>query len=259
MAVPNRVSTTYAGEGGASRSPSASKGNYTYNPKTGTWVPTAPTAGQAPSATTDEMEKVPPEVSGDDSSQVDNKTEADREYIEIELKTLVGDLTVVPSQKNIRIQVNKTVEVEGVGKYLSGKYFVSAIKRTISKDGGYSQTLSVLKNGFGDSLKKASGSSSSPSYSYSPSSTPSAVESTPPSAGSVDRNDTVEKSATPVKTGDTIKIVGDAVYSNASSGVKVPEWVKEKTLTVQQVSEDGTRVLLMPINSWVYTRYIQKA
>ena len=59
--------------------------------------------------------------------------------------------------------------------------------------------------------------------------------------------------------GDSIKIVGDgAVYSNASAGVKVPNWVKQKTLTVQQVSSDGTRVLLQPINSWTYVKYVQK-
>ena len=55
-----------------------------------------------------------------------------------------------------------------------------------------------------------------------------------------------------------MKIVGDAVYSNAHDGVKVPEWVKKKTLTVDGISKDGTRVRLMPIWSWTYIKYVQK-
>ena len=69
----------------------------------------------------------------------------------------------------------------------------------------------------------------------------------------------VSVNASACSVGDSVRIVGEeAVYSNAHNGVKVPGWVKKKTLTVKQISDDGTRARLMPINSWTYMKYIQK-
>lgn len=210
---------------------------YVYDPKTGEWVPSSPTTGTPPTSSSQDPENVPSSVTGGDSSQVDSKEEADKEYIETEFNTLVGELVVSPSKKTIRIGVNDTVEVLGVGSYLSGKYFVSAVKRTLNQDSGYSQTLTVIKNGFGDSLKRAGGSTET----------------------NESRVMKVEKSAPALKVGDRVKIVGNAIYSNAHAGVSVPDWVKAQTLTIQQISSDGSRVLLMPVNSWTYARYVQKA
>lgn len=227
------VVTTYdaGGGGGASRNTS---GGYVYDPTTGTWVPPSPSIGSPPTSSSQSPEDVPSSSTGNDSSsKVDSKTEADKEYIETEFNTLIGELVVSPSKKNIRVKVNDTVEVLGVGNHLSGKYFVSAVKRTLSKDGGYSQTLTVIKNGFGDSLKKAS--------------------TTQPASTS--RGTIVEKSAPKFKVGDSVVIVGDAIYTNGKS---IPAWVKQKSLTIQQISADGATVLLMPISSWTYVRYVQK-
>ena len=205
--------------------------SYVYDTKTGKWIPKSSTVGDSSSQ---DPENVPSSSTGNDSnSQVDSKEESDKEYIEVEFNTLVGDLAVNPSMKTIRLKVSDTVEILGVGSNLSGNYFVSSIKRTISKDSGYSQTLNVLKNGFGDSLKK-------------PIETKETEES---------RVETVEKSAPQFKVGDTVRIVGDAIYD---TGQKVPAWVKEETLTVRQISSDNARVLLMPILSWTYVRYVQK-
>lgn len=212
------------------------KTEYVFNERTGVWekksliVPTTPDSPK--------VQTTPSNTSTGNSSpsKVDSKAEADKKYIETEFNTLTGELSLTPSKKSLRIKVNDTVEISGVGSYLSGKYFVSAVKRSLTKDGGYSQTLTVMKNGFGDSLKKPKESSDK-----------------------TNREDAVSKSATSFKVGDSVKIVGnDAVYSNASEGVKVPAWVKQKTLTVKQVSSDGARVLLMPIFSWTYVKYVQK-
>lgn len=178
----------------------------------------------------------------DSTSKVDSKTQAEKKYIETEFNTLTGDMALTPSKSTIKIKVNDTITLSGVGSYLSGQYFVSAVKRSISASGGYSQTITVMKNGFGDSLKQAKSSKTTNS-----------------SGTSTNRSETVEKSASNFKVGDSVKIVGDnAVYSNASDGVKVPAWVKEKTLTVKQISSDGNRVLLMPIFSWTYVKFVQK-
>ena len=50
----------------------------------------------------------------------------------------------------------------GLGKHLSGRYFVYEVTRKIDNDSGYSQSVSVQKNGFGESLK--SGFPKSPVY-----------------------------------------------------------------------------------------------
>lgn len=220
--------------------PSSAQNGYVYDPTTGTWkppsspTPSAPSSGSTPTADPTEAEKVPSTVTGNTGSQVDSKTKAEKKYIEVEFNTLEGELVVSPSKKTLKVKVNDTVNIQGIGSYLSGKYFVSAVKRTLNSDSGYSHTLTVIKNGFGDSLKKAKTDSE------------------------VDREDTVSKTAPEIKVNDKVQIVGDAVYTNAHNGVPVPAWVKEKILTVSQVSDDGSRVLLMPIKSWTYTRFVQK-
>ncbi len=164
----------------------------------------------------------------------DAKEKADKEYIEIEFNTLKGDLILTSTEKSIRIKVGDTIKINGIGKYLSGLYFVSNVKRTLNKDSGYSHTLTVIKTGFGNSLKKVQ-----------------VVEET--------RKQEVPKPTSALKVGDKVRIVGDnAVYSNAHDGVKVPAWVKQQTLTVDAISSDGTRVRLNPIWSWVYIKYVQK-
>jgi len=164
----------------------------------------------------------------------DSKDKADKEYIEIEFNTLKGDLILTPTEKSIRIKVGDTIKINGIGKYLSGLYFVSNVKRTLNKNSGYSHTLTVIKTGFGNSLKKVQ-----------------VVEET--------RKQEVPKPTSALKVGDKVRIVGDsAVYSNAHDGVKVPAWVKQQTLTIDAISSDGTRVRLNPIWSWTYIKYVQK-
>lgn len=202
-----------------------------YDPKTGKWVPASPTneSGQTQPTTTETKTVAEPST----TSKVDSKTAAQKEYIEAEFNTLTGDLVLTSTEKSIRIKVNDTIKIEGLGKYLSGLYFVTSIRRTLNKDSGYTHTLSLLKNGFGSSLKKVQ-----------------VVQET--------RKEEVPKSSPEIKIGDSVRIVGDAYYTNASAGVKVPEWVKKKTLTVDGISKDGTRVRLMPIFSWVYLKDVQK-
>lgn len=203
----------------------ASSTAMSYDPTTGKW--SASTTTSTPQTNTQVAEP-------SQTSKVDSKTAAEKEFIEAEFNTLTGELALTSSEKSIRIKVNDTIRVEGLGKYLSGLYFVTSIRRTLNKDNGYTHTLSLLKNGFGDSLKKTQEESST-------------------------RKEEVEKTSPESKVGDSVRIVGDnATYSNAHDGVKVPAWVKQKTLTIQQVSKDGTRVLLQPINSWTYITNIQK-
>lgn len=173
-------------------------------------------------------------------SSTDSKTGAEKEYIEIEFNTLTGDVELIPTKNNLKISVGNTIDFRGVGKYLSGLYFVSEIKRKIDKDGGYTMTVTLFKNGFGDSLKSSSVIS--------------------PAEDS--RSDSVDTSSnvvtSKIQVGDRVKIFGDdAIYSNAHEGVKVPNWVKEQILTIDAISEDRCRVRLKPIWSWTYVKFIK--
>ena len=121
-------------------------GDMQFDPATGKWTEVANLPSvSVPSGTTPST--------GNENSEVDSKGEADREYIEQEYNTLEGDLAVIPNEKTIRIKTGDTISLLGFGKVLSGKYYVSGVKRTITKDDGYSNSLTVMKNGFSDSLK----------------------------------------------------------------------------------------------------------
>lgn len=233
------VNRSSRNEGGTSP-----KSPLTYNPQTGTWEATTPIVvaptnnegtGNSSSSTSSSTSPTPStQKNGGSSPNVDSEKDADKEYIEAEFNILTGEMKLTPTKKSIRIKVNDTVKIEGLGKYLSGLYFVSAVSRNLNESGGYSHTLTLLKNGFGSSVKSSSNQEET-------------------------RKEEVTKEAPEYKLSDTVRIVGDnAIYSNAHEGVKVPEWVKKKTLTIQQFSDDRTRVLLMPINSWTYVKYIQK-
>lgn len=218
-----------------------------YDPSTQTWKPSGSSdSGGVSSAST------PPSSSGGSSSaptpvpaaetqtQTNSAGLANKAQAVLEYNTLSGELVLRAYVGVLKLKVNTTIEIQGIGSYLSGLYYVSAVKYTLNASEGFSIAATVIKTGFGPSLKS------------SPPKQDSTVREEP-----IDKAEEATKSATPTK-GASVKIVGEnATYSNASEGVKVPNWVKQKTLTVAQVSKDGTRVLLQPINSWTYVKNIQ--
>lgn len=181
-------------------------------------------------------------VNSESDAATDSKTDAEKEYIDIEFNTLTGDCSVLPTKQNMKLKVGNTIKMLGVGKFLSGLYFISEIKRTISNDGAYSMSLVLYKNGFGDNLKSTSNS----------------VTTTPANNGRPTEVDTSKNVVTTaIKVGSKVKIVGDAIYSNAHEGVKVPNWVKQEEHTVDTLSEDGARARLKEIWSWTYVKYLK--
>ena len=70
-----------------------------------------------------------------------------------EYKNLQAELEITPTPKNFRIFAGMTVKIVGVGKYLSGFYYVMGRKVSISGGGAMTITLTVTKTKFGDSLK----------------------------------------------------------------------------------------------------------
>lgn len=70
-----------------------------------------------------------------------------------EFKNLEGDLELVPYPKNLSILPGSTVKILGVGKWLSGSYYVMSRSAAISGSGPMTLRLKVVKTKFGDSLK----------------------------------------------------------------------------------------------------------
>ena len=68
------------------------------------------------------------------------------------LRTLVGNLAMVPNENSIKVVPRSTIKLNGLGKYLSGNYYVDSVERTIDTS-GYSQSAVVIKTDFRNSLK----------------------------------------------------------------------------------------------------------
>ena len=68
------------------------------------------------------------------------------------LRSLTGSLSFIPNENTIKIKPRDTIEIHGLGKYLSGKYYVESIERTLSSS-GYTQTANVIKTNFRKSVK----------------------------------------------------------------------------------------------------------
>lgn len=160
--------------------------------------------------------------------------EANKNFAEKELTYLTGDAEVEPNSVTFSTKAGNTVSLTGLGKYLSGLYFVTEVSIGITTS-GLSLKYSVLKNGFGKTLK-------------------------PYSEGINSSEEVDVLSAADISVGDTVRFIEgvDAVYSNASEGVTVPTWVKQKSHTVSKLSDDGQRAYLRDINSWTYIKYLQK-
>jgi hypothetical protein len=95
----------------------------------------------------------------DNRETTETKTKSDKEFIEVEENILEGSCKINPNPK---IHAKGTVKLTGVGKQLTGLYYVEKSTHSFSST-GYEQELTVTREGFGDSIKK--GNVSKPSVS----------------------------------------------------------------------------------------------
>lgn len=212
--------------------------NLVYDPKTQSWVPATSSSSGGTVASTPASTATTPQPAAGTQTQTNAAGQANKTQAVLEYNTLEGDMTLKASVGVLKIKQDTTIQIAGIGTYLSGMYYVTNVTYTLDASAGFGMTCTLIKTGFGSSLKA-------------PATTPvqTAVREEPIKVADISA----------IKVGDTVRIVGaDAVYSNASAGVKVPNWVKQKDLTVQQLSSDGTRALVQPIFSWTYLKYLQK-
>lgn len=88
-----------------------------------------------------------------DTTGLNVKTDAKTKAKKFEFKNLQGELELTPTLKNFSIVRGSTIHLTGVGRYLSGFYFVTARTISVSNSGALTIKLKVVKTKFGDSLK----------------------------------------------------------------------------------------------------------
>lgn len=128
---------------------------YTYDSTTGKW--TTSTSDDGSSNSNNNNQNGGNSDGGDNLTTTTSDGESgtggvEKEYNDIEINTLEGTLTYIVTKETIKLKAGDTVSLKGLGKYLSGKYYVKEVTRSISSS-GYSHTAVVIKTDFGKSLK----------------------------------------------------------------------------------------------------------
>lgn len=134
----------------------ARSSSYTYDPKTGKWTKTT----DNDSSSSDSKSNSTSKNSGDNltsssSDKDDSKGSVEKQYNTIEINTLNGTLSFIVTEETIKLKAGDTVKLNGLGKYLSGNYYVKDITRQISSN-GYAHSATLIKTDFGNSLKVSS-------------------------------------------------------------------------------------------------------
>lgn len=126
----------------------------TYNPKTGKWTQNteSPTNNSKPKSSGSNLSS-----SSTDSKSTKGKVE--KKSNKIEYNILTGQLNFIATKLTIKLKAGDTVRLKGIGNYLSGKYYVQDVTRSINSN-GYSHSATLIKTDFGKSLKKTTKKSS---------------------------------------------------------------------------------------------------
>lgn len=193
----------------------ARSGTMTYNPETGQWTKNggSSTPSKKPSSSSSNKNSGSSNKSGGDnlSSQSSGKNSSggkvEKKYNYIEINTLSGTLSFIVNEGTIKLKAGETVKLNGLGKYLSGDYFVKDITRQISSN-GYSHSATLLRTDVGDKLKMST------STSKKETNTPAKKEQSSPSKNNAQRTYTVKK-------GDCLWNIAKQFYGNGASWNKI--------------------------------------
>lgn len=186
----------------------ARSSSYTYNPATGEWTQSTTTSSSSDSTSSSDSSSS--SSSGGDnltSSTSDSQSSTgsvEKQYNTIEINTLEGTLNFIVTEETIKLKAGDTVKINGIGKYLSGNYYVKDITRQISSN-GYSHSATLIKTDFGNSLK------------LSTSTTEKVVEEPVASSPSAD---TAQRTYT-VKKGDCLWNIAKQFYGDGSAYTKI--------------------------------------
>lgn len=184
----------------------ARSSNYTYNPATGEWVQSSNNTSSSSDTSTPTTPKTTSENLTNSTSDSDSSAgKTEKKYNNIEINTLSGTLNFIATKETIKLRAGDTVNVQGIGKYLSGNYYVQDVTRQISSN-GYSHSATLIRTDFGSSLKI-----STETQAKKPVEKP--VPSTP-SASTAQRTYTVKK-------GDCLWNIAKQFYDNGGAYTKI--------------------------------------
>ena len=181
----------------------------TYDPKTGKWTKNG--GGSSSSKSNKSGSKISSNSkSGDNltassSSKNDSSGQVEKKYNYIEVNTLSGTLNFIVNEDTIKLKAGDTVKLNGLGKYLSGNYYVKDITRQISSS-GYSHSATLIKTDVGSSLKTSTKSKDKKK--------PVKKVTSSPSKSTAQRTYTVKK-------GDCLWNIAKKFYGNGSAYTKI--------------------------------------
>lgn len=130
----------------------------TYNPQTGKWTRnsgggSSSSSGKKSSNKSNNSSKGSGDnLSSKSSSKNTSGGKVEKKYNYIEVNTLSGTLNFIVNEETIKLKAGDTVKLKGLGKYLSGNYYVKDITRQISSN-DYSHAATLIKTDVGASLK----------------------------------------------------------------------------------------------------------
>ena len=128
----------------------------TYDPQTGKWTKNGGGSSSSKSnksgSKSSSNSKSGDNLTASSSSKNDSSGQVEKKYNYIEVNTLSGTLNFIVNEDTIKLKAGDTVKLNGLGKYLSGNYYVKDITRQISSS-GYSHSATLIKTDVGSSLK----------------------------------------------------------------------------------------------------------
>ena len=134
----------------------ARSSGYTYNPKTGKWTKSTTNSDDSSKSNNNKNKSGNDDnLTSNSSDKNDSTGDVEKKYNTIEINTLSGSLSFIVTEETIKLKAGDTVKLNGLGKYLSGNYYVKDITRQISSS-GYSHSATLIKTDFGKSLKVSS-------------------------------------------------------------------------------------------------------
>lgn len=183
----------------------ARSSSYTYDPKSGEWTKgSAPQkASSAPSKGSQQSVSKGDNLTSSNSDKNSSAGAVEKKYNNIEMNTLVGTLSFIVTQQTIKLKAGDTVKLNGLGKFLSGNYYVKEVVRQISSN-GYQHSATLIKTDFGNSLKMTA------------TTVPKKEEPVP----STPKADTPKRTYT-VKKGDCLWKIAKQFYGNGASYGKI--------------------------------------
>ena len=183
---------------------------YTYDPKTGKWTKSSDSgsSSSSSSSSSNNTGTGSENLTSSSSNQNSSTGATEKKYNTIEINTLEGTLNFIVTKATIKLKAGDTVNIKGIGKYLSGKYYVKEVTRQISSN-GYSHSAVLIRTDFGKTLKTSTSTLNKKVEKKKP------VKSTPPATTkSPQRTYTVKK-------GDCLWNIAKQFYGNGAMYTKI--------------------------------------